>query len=261
MALLALYDDKFVIPYWVLLKYPNATIPLSIFLRVKEYPESNTFEKYLARLSRYEQSYLILMKFASQSDQTAKIVSKHTRWMLCPQKFTELATRIFLICFSHVECRKMLMGSAYLSAFLRKMAASGEDEVVTLIPSILKRSNVDQLFINMLHECDFFTTYFDNVKRKGAQVKASFLMLIDVLARKGYTNEFLIALSMAVEMFPLKNQLTTLAIALVTTLSRIPEIRDVLRNNRQIIQYYHELLKIPTQKSAAEIFLRNLGEI
>ncbi|OHT09284.1 TKL family protein kinase [Tritrichomonas foetus] len=263
IALFHLFDKSIILPFDVLCR--NLTnrklvdCSLSLLLLSQKYPISRTLARVLIDCCQSKKvAFSILLKYASQEEKTALIVSKNTKWMLSNHIS---AMKLFMICFSFQNARIEILKSLLFYDFLARQAKYGDNDVLIAIPSLLKRITLNSIMIKQLEQHLFFRNYHDSIiQSENIMVKNAANTMLDHFAKTIYSPEYSIFIPFLIQNLQLKNELTTGSIVVITTLSRYPELASIFKNSN-LITYFQSLRNIPSLKSKAETFIQNIENL
>jgi serine/threonine protein kinase len=260
-AICATWDNEFKLPFDAicrsLARHENSTTVLSILLRLKQYPVSQTLGRALvARSLRDARTFEVLWRFADQSLECARILLRHSKWM---QSASIESLRLLLVCFKYSELRPVIAGLSQFWSFLAHIAALGGDQVLSAIAIVLRRCSLDQTRIMSLSRNLFFHKFYESIKQisdKMTLLAAN--ALLDEIARNGFTTDFNFFIPILQRQLAMKNQLTTAAIAVLVTFSCHTQLAAAFRST-QLVQYFQALRKVASLEKQATLFLKNVG--
>ncbi|OHT15735.1 TKL family protein kinase [Tritrichomonas foetus] len=262
-ALANLYDDSFETPFNAMcrniLDEGLAKPTISVLLRTKKYPVSRVFCRVLS--NALPLSVNVMLKFAAQSVETAKIVAMNSRWQNFAKIDNDKIYRLFLIIFGHPELRQIIGRSPLLPNFLSEYSCSSDPVLIMSLTSCLKRLRVDQFVIENLAAAKLFRNLNVTINKiEDSSVRSSVNSLLDSLARKAYTSEYQLFLPYLMKLLQMRNSNTSEAIAVLVTFSCHKQMAAIFKNS-DLVNYFKSLQNTQGYNKAATIFLSNIEKI
>lgn len=257
------YDSEFHIPFRTLsqmMKGNNqmARLALSLFVRVENLPFSKTLVRIFADKSvLMPRCLLVLQKYAAESVDKAEHVAMRQTWMRS-ESFEAL--RLFLILFAWEDLREKLIRSASFPRFMSFWARSKKTLPLSTFGALFSQFRVDQSMISDLSKAGFFANLLvsvENIDTNKIEVLHEIMVVLDNVARGGYSPDFLQFASFVVKFLPCKNALTVDAIQILTLFSRCHQFSGIL-STPKLVQYFQALKSSPSFARQASIFLENV---
>lgn len=266
-AVCHLYEPQYdkLIGYEEILKYLKddemADITVSFLLRLPTLPPSRSLcAAMVERAKKDPRCTKLLMSFASQNLNNLSILVYNTTWMNFELPTLMDTFTLFLAVFKYPQSREQIREAAELPAFLMKCSESRNEFIISALPSVLKRTNANQEFINKLSESGFMKSYLSYVlDSDDVNVISNGLIVIDMLARVGYCDDMRDALPQVRKVLARSDEATTRAITILVTLSYFPKYHDKLRELKLDV-YFERLMNSPAYAAYASTVLGNMKQ-
>ena len=266
-ALANLYDETFQTPFNAMcrniLDHDLAKPTISVLLRTETYPASRVFMRVLA--NALPMSSTVILKFAAQSLDTAKIVAFNNRWMSYSSsnssKLNFTLFKIFLVVFTHHECREILQKQPTFPSFIADYASSTDPTILTALGSCLKRFTINQYEVERLASALVFRNLFTSISKcENQTARSSINSLLDSLARKSAINDFQLFIPYLMKLLPMRNSNTAEAITVLVTFSCHKHLAAILKNT-DLVQYFKSLSQTQSYSKSASVFLSNIDKV
>ena len=233
---------------------------ISLLLRAEKYPVSRTFFRAIVdkgiqkpKVSR------IILKFAAQQNETAKIVASNTKWM---NAVNSASYKAMLILFANDETSQKIIHSKYFPSFLARSLKSCTEDSLTSMGTVLRRMGLAQQFIDRLTDAQFFDNLLDVMKSvdpNDVQLLHGSFLIFDTCARVGYSPAYKNFLNLLAGFLKHSGPTTKQAAMLFVTLSSHKRIAAHFKKNSSLISFFTKLQNSSHSMSKpSAVFLSNI---
>lgn len=258
-----LYDAFFKLDYITLVNclYDNTLYPyaLSLLKRVSILPTSKTLCRAIIHRSlKTPSAYVVLLKYAGQSFECAKIVSDKRKWLNVPSDSEGFHTvvQILMTLYQHHDLRSKLLQYKCTMGVFNGLLIHKNEDYLDVLDALIEKSTFSEAMVNELNRNGFLEN-LNNAAIEGREL-GTLTNIISNLVKSGPFLAFMRLSNYFLTSFRLRNQYTKSSIHVVAELSRNPEIAQQCKNPK-IIKYFSSLAEFPEFKDDAELFLKNVG--
>ena len=234
----------------------------SLLLRTDKYPVSKTFFRSIAdktvskpKLSR------VLLKFAGQQTETARIASLTTKWM---NYANSASYKLMLLLFADDESRPRIIFSKNLPQFLSKSLKYCTNDVLLSLGTVLRRIVLSQQFIDRLDDANFFMILLDvmkNIDHSDQPLMHGAFLILDTLIKGGFSSNYRHFLDFLASFLKESNANTKQAALIFVSLSSHSRMAKHFKYNHPLVSYFTKLQNSQSMSSAARVFLSNINSV
>lgn len=203
---------------------------------------------------------LILMKF-SENVKFAELLVTRFSWLALPLPTLIDTIRLFLVVFQHEEVQSVLHKTEGFVAFLRTIVDQGNVGVLTIFCTIVRRIDVKPLLEEM-SQTGLLSLFFNTARTLKDKVSLhSGLLVLDVIARAGFTPELVEQIPFVISILQKKSSLHDIACYVAADMSHHSKCLKILKEAG--LEPFFEQYKDEEDNlgNAARKFLKNCQRI
>lgn len=135
---------------------------------------------------------LVIMNIAADTIFAEFLVQNANLWMTRELPTIIDTMRLFFVVFRHTQLRSLITESPNFIEFLKMVTEQENSSTLSMICVIIRRIDLTEDLIGALGETGFLNGFFTSACRLGSNIAMhSALLMIDTLARVGYSREYL----------------------------------------------------------------------
>lgn len=255
-------DDKIIIDFEVILQVAgNQNLQkylISVLLRLKKFPPSRRIAYLLFNYATVSQrGFLSLMNFCESSPENAKIIAGMDKWMTTGLPTVHNTFKLLMLLFKDAELRPVIYHSNAYSTMMKMFVNDSDIFLYTCLPSIIRRSNLDENLMETLQCNGFMKSFFDTaINSDNKKVINAALIMADTVTAIGFIPEFVPFISKMKDILKDYESLTQQTITVIVRMSYLEEAREHLTI---FVKYFQSLTSYPNYKQYADSFLENMG--
>lgn len=256
-------DDNIIVDFEVVLQVAgNQNLQkhlISVLIRLKKFPASRRIAYLLFNYATVSQrGFLSLMNFCESSPDNAKLVATMDKWMKSGLPTIHNTFRILMLLFKDVELRPIIYQSASFPEMMKMFVGDSDVFLYTCLPSILRRSNLDDNLLKSFQKSGFWESFFNiAVKSDNKKVINASLIMADTVSAVGFVPEMVPLIRRMVDFLKDYQSLTQQTITVLVRMSYLEEAREHLT---VFVRYFKTLSSYPSYKQYANTFLENMGQ-
>jgi hypothetical protein len=232
-----------------------------IFLAMRDIPNSPALVDLLiprAAASPDDKTWLLLIKYARQSEAHALTIAKSKGWLPARFQAFDRPLRLLLCVFAYPALRGELAQNPETFVFVKKLCILDQEESLHIVCSLLQRVPKDEALVGVMSQTGLLQTYLSATLESSnpACVKLG-IVVVDLFARVGYADEWVGAVHVFIGFLRDKfDAFGSEVVRVISTLSPFPRCMAVMRDTG-LIDYYKDLLQYPTFAEFARFLLSN----
>lgn len=174
------------------LQKPILTLLVTVPLSGPECCDPTLLQALCTLAERDEKASLVLMK-AAEDEEFAQFMVENSEFWMPKELPTPLdSLRLFLVIFKRASLREQIADSKCFTEFLKMATEQENSGTLSMICTIVRRVNIDQAKIAAMSDSGFLRGFFSTAEEIGNSIAThSALLMLDTLARVGYTREYM----------------------------------------------------------------------
>jgi hypothetical protein len=236
-----------------------------IFLAMAKIPDSPALVTLLiqrAIASPESKTWVLLIKYARQSEAHALTIAKSQGWLPAQFQVFDRPFRLFLCVFLYSGVRPELAKSQEAFIFLKKLCIADKEDSLHILCSLLQRIPKSDALVKLISQTGLLQTYLSaTLESTNPTCVKLGILLVDVFARVGYADEWVGAVHVFIEF--LRDQFEAFGsdvVKVISTLSPFPPCLAIMRETG-LIEYYQGLVQYPQFADFARFLLSNAARI
>jgi len=225
------------------------------------YPDS-TITQVLISLSKDSEKWvLILLKYISHNSDCALYVARNQQWLQYPLANIQNNFKVLVLLIQCGTAKVELFKSQAYIPLLTNLIKTNENRYLAAISQLSTELVYSESMILPLTTHGFLPEFFLQTSKSNdpAVIRAG-IKMIDTVSRIGYSPTFSLFVPKMIETLRLQNELSSMSILTFVTMSFNKEGAKILKNTG-LVEYFQNLLKIPSYQVYAQQFLNNVAHV